>query len=321
MDMRSIKTLDITISGHKDYKDNIIKTYHTQPVTLTIKKEKEEGEKRIFVESIFGILGFLHDKDTAELLPFLEKEEEYYVDAVIKKSYLKDRIYEALVLLVNVYEKSAEFVPPEHLFNGNYVSNYGKYDFRHIMDDDYEIKCTISDADTDVMLNIDDYDDAKLFINEGVLEVYHFSLKVGTVRGAYAQKIMDYMKDEHIDLITNFLVIENPRTGIPNVRLEVTIKEKKYLDVRHYVGDKSLLIDGVTVVKKITIGNEIHSIPMSEEELKDELYTGGLANYEKKIAFRKKKEEKLGQKIEALLWVALSLVFLVIFVVKCKKEF
>ena len=187
--MKKVKSLDVTIKGYEEYKDNIIKTYPKQFVSLII-KEKDNGHEDVFVESVYGLLGELFSENGEEIIPFLREPQKYYIDAYIKKSYRKERIYEALVLVINIYEKEVGFVEPKKEFLGNYVSNYDKYTWWTIIDGESEIKCSISNQNPDIVEEIEDYNNAKLVINGDVVDVYFFSSLVGSISKKSSEEII-----------------------------------------------------------------------------------------------------------------------------------
>lgn len=85
--MKKVKSLDVTIKGYEgyeEYKDNIIKTYPKQFVSLII-KEKDNGHEDVFVESVYGLLGELFSENGEEIIPFLREPQKYYIDAYIKE--------------------------------------------------------------------------------------------------------------------------------------------------------------------------------------------------------------------------------------------
>lgn len=264
--MKRINTFDITIQGHKEYEDNIIKTYPKQYVSLFVKK-KSNGYEDVFVDSIYGILGELYSNDGYQLIPFLKDTTKYHIEAFIKKIYPKDRIYEAIILIVNVYEKDINFIAPQYKFLGNYISNYDKYDFGYMMTDDDEIKCSISKPNQEVVDDIDDYDNAKLVINGDIVDIYHFSELVGNLSKKVSEKIISYLQDENRDVKALFRISESRTTYEKRARLEVEIKEKKYLEHSKYLENKSLLIDGVQVVRKVRKDNMIYFHPVEDKDL------------------------------------------------------
>lgn len=317
--MKKVKSLDVTIKGYEEYKDNIIKTYPKQFVSLII-KEKDNGHKDVFVECVYGLLGELFSENGEEIIPFLREPQKYYIDAYIKKSYRKERIYEALVLVINVYEKEVGFVEPKKEFLGNYVSNYDKYTWWTIIDGESEIKCSISNQNPDIVEEIEDYNNAKLVINGDVVDVYFFSSLVGSISKKSSEEIISYLKNENIDVIPNFRISESRDTYQRKARLLIDLKEKKYIELSEYIKDKSLLIDGVQVVRKVRQGDYIHYFPVDDEELNNPNLEAELAEIEKKrkeraekMRIKKEKESRRGCIIMSIIFA----VVLIFFLIKC----
>ncbi|MDD1549311.1 hypothetical protein MPN29_02415 [Riemerella anatipestifer] len=254
--MKKIDSFDIVIGGYKEHKDTIIKTYPKQYVCLK-KVTSPNGYVDIEVNSIYGKIGYIYSDNSKEILPYL-KDDQYYIESFIKKTYPKDRIYEAVVLVVNVYMKSPNFTEPKHEFLGNFVSNYDKYDYGYMMTDDDEIKCSISKQNQEIVDNIEDYDNAKLVVNNDIIDVYFFSDLVGHISKKTSERIIPYLKDENKDVMSIFRISESNTTFEKKARLEIEIKEKKYLEHSKYIQDKSLLINGVQVVRKERKGNRIN---------------------------------------------------------------
>ena len=303
--MKKVKSLDVTIKGYKEYNDNIIKTYPKQFVSLII-KEKDNGHEDVFVESIYGVLGELFSEDGREIIPFLKEPQKYYIDAFIKKSYCKEIIYEALVLVINVYEKEEGFVEPKKEFLGNYVSNYNKYTWWTIIDGECEIKCSISNQNPDVVEEIEDGDNAKLVINGDVVDVYFFSYLVGSISKKSSEEIISYLKNENVDVIPNFRISESRDTYQKRARLLIYLKEKKYLEHSKYIRNKSLLIDGVQVVRKVREGNYFNFYPVDDKDLDN-------PNLEAEIA---KQEAKAAQRGCIIITIIVA-VILIFFLIKC----
>ncbi len=299
--MKKVKSLDVTIKGYKEYNDNIIKTYPKQFVSLII-KEKDNGHEDVFVESIYGVLGELFSEDGREIIPFLKEPQKYYIDAFIKKSYCKEIIYEALILVINVYEKEKGFVEPKKEFLGNYVSNYDKYTWWTIIDGECEIKCSISNQNPDIVEEIEDYDNAKLVINGDVVDVYFFSYLVGSISKKSSEEIISYLKNENIDVTPNFRISESRDTYQKRARLLIDLEEKKYLELSEYIKDKSLLIDGVQVVRKVRQGNYIRYFSVDDKDLDN-------PNLEAEIAKQEEKESRRGCFIISLVIVVFILLF------------
>ena len=303
--MKKVKSLDVTIKGYKEYNDNIIKTYPKQFVSLII-KEKDNGHEDVFVESIYGVLGELFSEDGREIIPFLKEPQKYYIDAFIKKSYCKEIIYEALVLVINVYEKEEDFVEPKKEFLGNYVSNYNKYTWWTIIDGECEIKCSISNQNPDVVEEIEDGDNAKLVINGDVVDVYFFSYLVGSVSKKSSEEIISYLKNENVDVIPNFRISESRDTYQKRARLLIDLKEKKYLEHSKYIRNKSLLIEGVQVIRKVREGNYFNFYPVDDKDLDN-------PNLETEIA---KQEAKAAQR-GCIIMTIIAAVILLFFLIKC----
>lgn len=299
--MKKVKSLDVTIKGYEEYKDNIIKTYPKQFVSLII-KEKDNGHEDVFVESIYGVLGELFSEDGREIIPFLKEPQKYYIDAFIKKSYCKEIIYEALVLVINVYEKEEGFVEPKKDFLGNYVSNYDKYTWWTIIDGECEIKCSISNQNPDIVEEIEDYDNAKLVINGDVVDVYFFSYLVGSISKKSSEEIISYLKNENVDVIPNFRISESRDTYQKRARLLIDLKEKKYLEHSKYIRNKSLLIEGVQVIRKVREGNYFNFYPVDDKDLDN-------PNLETEIAKQEAKAARRGCVIISLIIVVFILLF------------
>lgn len=317
--MKKVKSLDVTIKGYEEYKDNIIKTYPKQFVSLII-KEKDNGHEDVFVESVYGLLGELFSENSEEIIPFLKEPQKYYIDAFIKKSYCKEIIYEALVLVINVYEKEEGFVEPKKEFLGNYVSNYNKYTWWTIIDGECEIKCSISNQNPDIVEEIEDGDNAKLVINGDAVDVYFFSYLVGSISKKSSEEIISYLKNENVDVIPNFRISESRDTYQKRARLLIYLKEKKYLELSEYIKDKSLLINGVQVVRKVRQGDYIHYFPVDDEELNNPNLEAELAEIEKKrkeraekMRIKKEKESRRGCIIMSIIFA----VVLIFFLIKC----
>lgn len=256
--MKSIETLDIIVGNTEPYHDAIIKTYPEQQVFLVLKKD--DG---IYVESIYGCLGKLLPEDEAEIIDYLKNSEQYFIDAHIKKTYCKDKIYEGVVLLIQIYEKGQNFVVPRYDFVGNYISNYTEYDFTSID----EIKCAVKNQNSKIAQNIIDYDNAKLVIAHQEVKVYFYSSLVGNLSKKKSEKIIPYLKDEHIDVIAHFEVREDSDEEEIMLNVIVEIKRKAYLEHSKYLKNKPLLIDGVDVVRKVRKENFIHYYKVENEDL------------------------------------------------------
>lgn len=227
-EMRRIGNYDISLMGHKIYKENIIKTYPQQYVSL-IPIKNNNGYEDIFVDTIYGKIGQLYAEDSSQIISYVKNQERYYIEAYIKKTYLKDILYEGVVLIINIYEKDAHFVVPEHPFLGNYVVDYPKYFWGLIPGEDSEYKLSIADPDESIVDKIDDMDSAKLVINNDVVDVYHYTNRVGHLHPKASEKIIPYLQDGERDVVAEFIIREERGTQYKIARLEILIKEKKKL--------------------------------------------------------------------------------------------
>lgn len=198
------------------------------------------------------------------------------------------------------------FVEPKKEFLGNYVSNYDKYTWWTIIDGESEIKCSISNQNPDIVEEIEDYDNAKLVINGDVVDVYFFSYLVGSISKKSSEEIISYLKNENVDVIPNFRISENRNTYQKRARLLIDLKEKKYLEHSKYIKDKSLLIDGVQVVRKVRQGNYIHYFSVDDKDLDN-------PNLEAEIAKQEEKESRRGCIIMSIIFA----VVLIFFLIKC----
>ncbi|EKB60378.1 hypothetical protein [Bergeyella zoohelcum] len=256
--MKPIETLDIIVGNTNSYHDAIIKTYPKQQVFLALKED--DG---IYVESIYGCLGKLFPEDETEIIDYLKNSEQYFIDAHIKKTYCKDKIYEGVVLLIQIYEKGQNFVVPRYDFVGNYISNYTEYDFTSID----EIKCAVKNQNSKITQDIIDYDNAKLIIAHQEVKVYFYSSLVGNLSKKKSEKIIPYLKDEHIDVIAHFEVREDSDEEEIMLNVIVEITRKAYLEYNKCLKNKSLLIDGVDVVRKVRKENFIHYYKVEDKDL------------------------------------------------------
>ena len=157
-------------------------------------------------------------------------------------------------------------------------------------------------------------------INGDVVDVYFFSSLVGSISKKSSEEIISYLKNENIDVIPNFRISESRDTYQRKARLLIDLKEKKYLELSEYIKDKSLLIDGVQVVRKVRQGDYIHYFPVDNEELNNPNLEAELAEIERKrkeraekMRIKKEKESRRGCIIMSIIFA----IVLIFFLIKC----
>ena len=281
--------LDVTLKGYDKYQTFIEKLYPGQPLYLE-HSVNSNGYDEILVKSNLGIIGELFSEDGEVLLPYLKEPDKFYIKTSLKKHYIKERIKLAVVVIIEVFKKNKDFVAPDPVFLGDYITNYDKYIFGFPIGEDSEITCSLTKLNKEGLEDLDEYELVFLKISNEIVEVYKVgAIKIGELNKENSSKIINYLRNEDYAVEARIKKVSESRCTI-----DIIIQRKFYVMKTNYLKDKSLLIEGVEV-----IGDDGKSLLEYEKEL---ILSDGYTleedirireeNEKKWIERRKKKEEQ-----------------------------
>lgn len=272
--------LDVTLKGYDKYQTFIEKLYPGQPLYLE-HSVNSNGYDQILVKSNLGIIGELFSEDAEVLLPYLKEPDKFYIKTSLKKHYIKERIKLAVVVIIEVFKKNKDFVAPDPVFLGDYITNYDKYIFWDLIGEDQgpEITCFLTKLNKEGLEDLDEYDLLFLKISNEIVEVYKVgAIKIGELNKENSSKIINYLRNEDYAVEARIKKVSESRC-----RIEIFLTKKKYIMKTNYLKDKSLLIEGVEV-----IGDDGKTLLDEEKEL---ILSDGYT-LEEDIRIREEKEKE-----------------------------
>lgn len=272
--------LDVTLKGYDKYQTFIEKLYPGQPLYLE-HSVNSNGYDEVFVKSNLGIIGELFSEDGEELLPYLKEPDKFYIKTSLKKHYIKESIKLAVVVIIEVFKKDKDFVAPDPVFLGDYITNYDKYIFWSLVgeDQDPEITCFLTKLNKEGLEDLDEYELLFLKISNQIVEVYKVgAIKIGELNKENSSKIINYLRKEDYAVEARIKKVSESRC-----RIEIFLTKKKYIMKTNYLKDKSLLIEGVEV-----IGDDGKTLLDEEKEL---ILSDGYT-LEEDIRIREEKEKE-----------------------------
>lgn len=235
--------LDVTLKGYDKYQTFIEKLYPGQPLYLE-HSVNSNGYDEILVKSNLGIIGELFSEDVEELLPYLKDPDKFYIKTSLKKHYIKERIKLAVVVIIEVFKKDKDFVAPDPVFLGDYITNYDKYIFGFSIEEDCEITCSLTKLNKEELEDLDEYELLFLKISNEIVEVYKVgAIKIGELNKENSSKIINYLRNEDYSVEARIKKVSESRCTI-----DIIIQRKFYVMKTNYLKDKSLLIEGVEVI-------------------------------------------------------------------------
>ncbi len=228
--MKKIDTFDIALANFENYQNNIKSLYPGEYLSL-----KRDGDA-LFVESYIGCVGKIFPNDAEEILPYFQKDDKYYIEVFAKKFYTKHQIKLAVVVIVNVYEKEADFVEPVHEFLGDYTSESKLWVFGEVMEDysPKRVGVTKTEKYQDALAELDEYDDVKFVIAGNRIDVFSpYGKKIGELSKKMSEFYIPLMRDPDKFLTTDVTSVNENDEGIYKCRVEVSVHEKRTLVAEH----------------------------------------------------------------------------------------
>lgn len=281
--------LDVTLKGYDKYQTFIEKLYPGQPLYLE-HSVNSNGYHEVFVKSNLGIIGELFSEDVEELLPYLKEPDKFYIKTSLKKHYIKEKIKLAVVVIIEIFKKNKDFVAPDPVFLGDYITNYDKYFFWSLIGEDSEITCSLTQLNEEELEDLDEYELVFLKISNEIVEVYKVgAIKIGELNKKNSSKIINYLRNENYSVEARIKKVSESRCTI-----EILLEKKRYIKKTNYLKDKSLLIEGVDVVSddmKI-LSKEEKELILSEGYTLEEDIRIREEKEKERIERRKKKEEQ-----------------------------
>ena len=283
--------LDVTLKGYDKYQTFIEKLYPGQPLYLE-HSVNSNGYDQILVKSNLGIIGELFSEDAEVLLPYLKEPDKFYIKTSLKKHYIKERIKLAVVVIIEVFKKNKDFVAPDPVFLGDYITNYDKYIFWDLVgeDQDPEITCFLTKLNKEGLEDLDEYELLFLKISNEIVEVYKVgAIKIGELNKENSSKIINYLRNEDYAVEARIKKVSESRCTI-----NIFLTKKKYIMKTNYLKDKSLLIEGVEVIGDDgkTLLDEEKELILSDGYTLEEDIRIREEKEKERIERRKKKEEQ-----------------------------
>lgn len=283
--------LDVTLKGYDKYQTFIEKLYPGQPLYLE-DSVNSNGYDQILVKSNLGIIGELFSEDAEVLLPYLKEPDKFYIKTSLKKHYIKERIKLAVVVIIEVFKKNKDFVAPDPVFLGDYITNYDKYIFWDLVgeDQDPEITCFLTKLNKEGLEDLDEYELLFLKISNEIVEVYKVgAIKIGELNKENSSKIINYLRNEDYAVEARIKKVSESRCTI-----NIFLTKKKYIMKTNYLKDKSLLIEGVEVIGDDgkTLLDEEKELILSDGYTLEEDIRIREEKEKERIERRKKKEEQ-----------------------------
>jgi len=283
--------LDVTLKGYDKYQTFIEKLYPGQPLYLEL-SVNSNGYDEILVKSNLGIIGELFSEDAEVLLPYLKDPDKFYIKTSLKKHYIKERIKLAVVVIIEVFKKNKDFVAPDPVFLGDYITNYDKYIFWSLVgeDQDPEITCFLTKLNKEGLEDLDEYELVFLKISNEIVEVYKVgAIKIGELNKENSSKIINYLRNEDYAVEARIKKVSESRCTI-----NIFLTKKKYIMKTNYLKDKSLLIEGVEVIGDDgkTLLDEEKELILSDGYTLEEDIRIREEKEKERIERRKKKEEQ-----------------------------
>ena len=283
--------LDVTLKGYDKYQTFIEKLYPGQPLYLE-HSVNSNGYDEILVKSNLGIIGELFSEDGEVLLPYLKEPDKFYIKTSLKKHYIKERIKLAVVVIIEVFKKNKDFVAPDPVFLGDYITNYDKYIFWDLVgeDQDPEITCFLTKLNKEGLEDLDEYELLFLKISNEIVEVYKVgAIKIGELNKENSSKIINYLRNEDYAVEARIKKVSESRCTI-----NIFLTKKKYIMKTNYLKDKSLLIEGVEVIGDDgkTLLDEEKELILSDGYTLEEDIRIREEKEKERIERRKKKEEQ-----------------------------
>ena len=216
--------LDVTLKGYDKYQTFIEKLYPGQPLYLE-HSVNSNGYDEILVKSNLGIIGELFSEDGEVLLPYLKEPDKFYIRTSLKKHYIKESIKLAVVVIIEVFKKNKDFVAPDPVFLGDYITNYDKYIFGFSVGEDYEITCSLNKLNKEGLEDLDEYELLFLKISNDIVEVYKVgAIKIGELNKENSSKIVNYLRKEDYAVEARIKKVSESRCTI-----DIFLTKKKYI--------------------------------------------------------------------------------------------
>lgn len=247
--MKIARKFDIALADYTFYQDDIKSLYPGEHLTI------EKSGNKLLVKSYKGTVGKIFAEDTEEITPYVEQQEKYYLDAYVKKFYTKEYIKLAVIIIIDVYEKSEDFKTPKYEFLGDYTSESGEWMWGETMDDDSTRKISVIKSNDKLCQNelskLDEWDEMKFVINNGIIDVYSpYGCKVGELPKKMSDLYIPIMRNPDRFLTINVSSINQNDNDEYKCRLEVSIYEKKRpLYENKKTEEKKLKKEGVNEIK------------------------------------------------------------------------
>lgn len=217
--MKKIKRLERTLSNYGMYQKCIKALYPGEHLLI-----RENDYKGLIVFSIRGRVGAFFKDDADEIYPFFKEPEKYYIDCYLQHSRSKNKIKVEIDVVVEIFEKDANFVEPQYEYLGDYATELKQWEWYEIDNGLSPKTLVVNSSDFESELNsLDGYKDLKLVINGNIADVYSvLGEKIGSLSKEMSETYIPYLKDAKY-----FFMIDTVKNKESNDAICIQVYEKR----------------------------------------------------------------------------------------------
>ncbi len=217
--MKKIKHFESTLFNYGMYQKCIKALYPGEHLSI-----QENDYKGLVVFSIRGRVGTFFKDDCDEIYPFFKEPDKYYIDCYLKHFRSKNKIKVEIDVVVEIFEKDADFVEPQYEYLGDYATELKQWEWYEIDNGLSPKTLTVNTLDFESDLtDLEGYNNLKLVINDNVADVYSvLGEKIGSLSKEMSETYIPYMKDAKY-----FFIIDTVKNNEINNAICIHVYEKK----------------------------------------------------------------------------------------------